>query len=241
MDGDWLLYIVKTNDKRFYYLSEFCNSKIETIYSNKICRRDIDKIVLPMHGIDCDGYIYGTYIKLEDFYNENHIKEIYTGYKNITLEQLCKIHHTKLYYFYNNENFISRELDIKVSVIKTFLEEKLSSLYSDIKVLVLGSEAESYWISLKLNADIYDCNTKSMHSVKTVDWTKYDAIIHYGGYPISDKYNKIVIEMNNGNNLDLYLLNRNKELYFIDLLLSQYLTKSSAKIMYDCMVTNDSI
>ena len=49
-------------------------------------------------------------------------------------------------------------------------------------------------------------------------------------------YNKITIEMQSFEKVDLAFLLEGKEIYYINHLQRQFLTKSSAKIMYDCMV-----
>ena len=47
--------------------------------------------------------------------------------------------------------------------------------------------------------------------------------------------------MNDGECLDFHFLYSIKEIYFMKQLLTQYMTKSSAKLMYDCMGLNDSL
>ena len=45
-EGDMLIYIVKTNDTRFYYLYEFLKLKYECFYSDKLpTTNNIKKIV----------------------------------------------------------------------------------------------------------------------------------------------------------------------------------------------------
>ena len=230
-----MLYIVKTNDKRHYHLYEFLKNKINTIYSNKVIP-GVKKLVLPMNGIDQDGYIYGTFLKLEDFYNFDVVEEIYTGYKNKYLEHLCKIHNTKLVYFYSDINFVRKEFDIEEAIIKSFLEEKLSTTFKELNVVVIGSSYTAYLMSLKLKCDLIKSKV-----ITTEELSKYDAIIHFDSVGLSNDYKKIMIDMNDGECLDFYFLYNVKELYFMKQLLTQYMTKSSAKIMYDCMCLNDSI
>ena len=49
-------------------------------------------------------------------------------------------------------------------------------------------------------------------------------------------FHKLIIEMRDIEQMDLSYLLFEKEIYHINQLQKQYLTKSSAKIMYDCMV-----
>ena len=204
------------------------------MYSNKVITK-VNKLILPMNGIDPDGYIYGTLMKLEDFYKYGIVDEIYTGYRNIHLEYFASLYNTKLHYFYQNKAFVNKEIDIHEAIIKSFLEEKLSSTFTDISVLVVGSSNDAYLMSKRLNAEL------NRSFMKSEDILKYDAIIHYDSNYFCSNYNKIVIDMNDGECLDFYFLFNIKELYFMKHLLSQYMTKSSAKLMYDCMCLNDSI
>ena len=114
--------------------------------------------------------------------------------------------------------------------------DKHRSVFSDIKTLVIGNDYRSYVLSEKLNLDIYDKGSLASKSLKNVLWSNYDVIINFSSFDLEKCDEKIIIEMNEIQDLDLSILLNCKKIYFINQLMWHYLTKSGGKIMYDSMV-----
>jgi hypothetical protein len=235
-EGDMLIYIVKTNDTRFYYLYEFLKLKYECIYSDKLpTTNNIKKVILPLEGIDEFGYIKHTNLKIDNLLKGN-IEEIYTGKVNKYLLRICDVNKIKIISFYDDLNYCRNEFLVKIDVVKVFLEEKLNSRFTDFKTIILGNDYRSYLMSERLNTDIYDKGSISSKSVKDFLWNNYDVIINFSNNDLTLCGEKIIIEMNEIDNIDIFILLNCKKVYFINQLLSQYLTKSGGMILYDCMV-----
>ena len=232
-----LIFIVKTNDNRLWYLKELIESQERVIYQNVYnFEKDIDKIVLPMEGIDQFGYISQTNIRLDKILENNKVDVIYTGKVNSQLKKYSLFYGVKIISFFENIEYLRKEFLIKIDVIKSFLEEKLNTRFSDLKILILGNDYKSYLLSEKLNCSILDKGSLSNKSVKEFSFDNYDAFIcfNYSDLPVLS--DRLIIDMNELSEVDLSLLLQCKKIYFINQLLSQYLTKSGAKIMYDSMV-----
>ena len=231
-----LIYIVKTSDKRYWYLTEFLKERFLCEYSNTLPKNNIKIIVLPLDGVDEFGYIKHTNLKIDNLILNNKIEKIYTGSVNNYLSRICKINNITIASFYDDMVYGKNEFLIKIDVIKTFLEEKLNTRFSDIKTLVIGNDYRSYLLSEKLNIDIYDKGSLASKSLKNVLWSNYDVIINFSSIDIATCGEKIIIEMNELYDLDLSILLNCKKIYFINQLMWHYLTKSGGKIMYDSMV-----
>ena len=231
-----LIYIVKTNDIRYFYLYELLKEKYVCEYSDSYSLKQIKKIVLPLEGLDEFGYIKHTNLKLENLIQNNNIEKIYTGRVNNVLQRIAKINNIEIITFYDDLTYCKKEFEIKTDVIKTFLEEVMSTRFQDIKVLVIGSNYKAYLISEKLSCDIYDRGSISNKSIQEFLWKNYDAIINCSNHDLSICGEKYIIEMNELNDVDLSILLNCKKVYFINQLLTQYLTKSGGRILYDSMV-----
>ena len=207
-----LIFIVKSNDTRYWHLYNLLKLKEECEYSNTIpLRNDIKVIVLPLDGVDEFGYIKHTSISLEKLISTNKIERIFTGKVNKYLFRICQLHNIKLYSFYDDINYLYNEQILKMEVIKYFLEEKFSTKLDELKEAII--------------------NDKNCLNIKEVD-----AIINYTNNNLDYYKDKVIIEMNDINDIDLTILLNCKNIYLINQLLSQYLTKSGGKILYDSMV-----
>lgn len=232
-----MIYIVKTNDNRHWYLKQFLDTDFSTLYSSTYSNEtNIEKIILPFDGVDQFAYIKHTNILLEKIILNNKIKEIYTGRVNNVLKRLCLKHQIKLLSFYENEKYIKNEFMVKIDIIKYFLEEKLNMRFSELRVIVVGDGYFSYMVSEKLGCDIYGKDNLSLKSVGEMDVDRYDAVINFSNMDLMVFGDKLVIDMNDIEDVDLSILLNCRKIYFINQLMTQYLTKSGAKLMYDCMV-----
>ena len=211
-----LIYIVKSNDTRYWHLYSLLKQKEECEYSNTIpLKKYIKIIVLPLDGVDEFGYIKHTSISLEKVISNNKIEMIYTGKINKYLFRLCQLYSIQLYSFYDDINYLRNEQILKTEVVKYFLEEKLNTKFDELKILIL---TDSKYIN-------------NIDSFKEVD-----AVINYSNANLDFLKDKIIIEMKDINDIDLMILLNCKNIYLINQLLSQYLTKSGGKILYDSMV-----
>lgn len=211
--------------------------KFDCEYSNTLpIINNVKTLVLPLEGIDEFGYIKHTNLKIDKLINNNSITDIYTGKINNYLSRIAKINNIKITSFYDDALYCKNEFLIKIDVIKTFLEEKFNTRFSDLKVLVIGNDYKAYLLSEKLNSDIYDKGSISNKSIKDFLWNNYEAIINCSNFDLSLCKEKLIIEMNEADNIDGYILLNCKKIFFINQLISQYLTKSGGKILYDCMV-----
>lgn len=229
-----MLYIVKTSDLRYYYLAEMCKKEFDVLYDTSIpINKTIDNLFITLDGIDQFGYIKNTTIILEDILKINKVKIVTTGKTNKILLDLSEKYNFTIKTLYNNLKFNFHEFNIKLNVIKFFLENKLQMSIEDVKILVLGSET-SYLFDKYFLCDVVYKDSE----FDSISWNRYDVVINFSNYDVSNSYDKIVIEMNDINKIDLEFLLRNKDIYYINHLMRQYLTKSSAKLIYDCMVKN---
>ena len=231
-----MFYIVKSHDNRYLYLNEFLSSKYTCEYSYTLPTISVSKIVLPLEGIDEFGYIKGVNIKLEKILDDNKISEIYTGRINGKLKILSQKYNFTIFSFYEDMNYCKNEFLLKLDVIKLFLQEKLNTSFKDIKVLIVGCDYKAYLASEKLGVDIFDKGSISNRSIKDFLSNNYDVIINFSSDDISFMSDKLVVEMNDFSSIDLTILLSSKNIYFINQLINQYLTKSGGKILYDSMV-----
>lgn len=232
-----MIYIVKTNDVRYFYLKQLLETDYPCLYSNAYKNEsNIERLVLPIDGIDQFGYIKHTNILLEKIIENNKIKEIYTGKINSVLNRTTQKHGIKLISFFENQTYTKNDFIIKIDVIKTFLEEKFNTRFSELNILVIANDYRGYLVSEKLNCDIYDKGSLSIKSVKEFIQDKYDAIIKISEFDLMLCKNKVIIDMNDIEDVDLSILLNCRKIYFINQLITQYLTKSGGKLMYDCMV-----
>lgn len=230
-----MLYIIKTNDLRYEHLKEFCKEKYKVIYDDNIpINYDIELLMLPLDGIDEFGFIKGTNLNLSVILESNKVKNIWCGKIKKKLLDITKKYNVKLYSFYNDLWYCSHEFNIKVDIIRFFLCEKYQQSFEELKILVVGNDYKAYLVSERLGCDIYDTGSISTKAINNINFDKYDAIIKFNNLDFD--FNKIIIEMQEIEQIDLIYLLKNREVYYINWLQQQYLTKSSAKIMYDCMV-----
>ena len=216
-EGDMLIYIVKGADGRYLYLYKLLKLHEECEYSNSYPPiNKVNQIILPLDGIDEFGIIKHTILNLEKIIKENQIECIYTGKINNKLIRLCQLYQIKLYSFYDDINYLNEEKNLMAEVIKIFLEEKLSTKFTELKVLVLK-----------------DDNYKTF---KKEELDEFDAIINFSNMNLEFFKEKIIIEMKDIKDIDLTILLNCKKIYLINQLLKQYLTKSGGKILYDSMV-----
>lgn len=190
----------------------------------------VDSLVLPFDGIDEGGYIKGCGLKLEKILNNHPIKIIYSGKSNLLLKSLCAKYKIKLIVFNDDESFETKNYLLKLNVIKSFLIEKGNLSFDEIKVLVIGSDYKACLASSKLMCDICKSDLNELE--------KYDVYLIFCPHKVENFKGKILIDMREIEELNLMDFINCKEIYHIDLLMRQYLTKSSAKLMYDCMVKN---
>ena len=189
-------------------------------------KNNIKIIVLPMDGIDEFAYIKHTSLNLEKIISANKIEKIYTGKVNKILNRICQLSNIKLISFYDDIDYIYGEDVLKTDVVKTFLEEKTSIKYCDLNVLVLNNNTNI--IQNLLGKKIYNMIKSKDESI--------DAVINFSKDNLEEFKDKIIIEMNEMTDIDLSIILNCKKIYFINQLLSQYLTKSGGKLLYDSMV-----
>lgn len=232
-----MIFIVKTNDNRLWYLKEYLEQHNICLYQNTYnFEKNIKKIVLPMEGIDQFGFISQTNIRLDKILENNKVEVIYTGKVNNVLKKYCVTFGVKIISFYDDFEYLKSEFLCKIDVVKTFLEEKFKTRISEMKLIVLGNDYKSYLLSEKLNCAIYDKGSVSPKSVKELSLEKYDVFINFNFTDLKLFSEKMIIDMNDMTNIDLNVLLQCKEYYLINQLISQYLTKSGGKILYDSMV-----
>jgi hypothetical protein len=230
-----VLYIIKTNDLRYEHLKDYCIKKNSVLYDDKIpINYSFDILFIPLDGIDEFGYIKGTNLKLEKILEMNNVRKIYCGKINQKLLDITKKYNVEVVSLYDDFNFCSNMFNIKIQIIKFFLSEKFQVCYDDLKVLVIGNDYKAYLVSERLSCDIYDCDSISTKAIKNLDLKKYDCVVKMNNYDL--EFDQIIIEMCDIDKIDLSYLLKNKNIYYINHLERQYLTKSSAKIMYDSLV-----
>ena len=214
-----LIYVVKSNDTRYWHLYCLLKEKDECEYSNTIpLKNNVKVLILPLDGIDEFGYIKHTSMSLEKMLLINKIEVIYTGKVNKYLKRICQQYGIKIYSFYDDANYLNNEQLLKMEVIKYFLEEKFNCRFDELKILILK---DNLLLPLK---------------VKLENNNDVDVIVNYSSVNLDFFKDKIIIEMKDINDIDLTILLNCKKVYLINQLLSQYLTKSGAKILYDSMV-----
>ena len=227
-----MLYIVKTKDLRYEYLKKYCEKKYKVVFDDKMpVNLEIDVLIIPLGGIDEFNFIKGTNINLDLFLKNNKVKELYTGKVNEKLISLSKKYNFKIYSFYENVWYLSQEFDLKLEVLKFFLSDKLQTSFDELKILVVGNDYKSNIVSERFNFDIYNLKTKKITSINL---DKYDVIIKFDN--VDFDFDGIVVEIQDIDKVDLMFLLKGKNIFYINHLCQQYLTKSSAKLMYDCMV-----
>lgn len=230
-----MLYIIKTNDLRYEHLKEYCKEKYVVLFDDKVpINYEIEILFLPLEGIDEFGYIKGTNLKLHVLLDTNKVQKIFTGKVKAKLIEISKKYNVEVISLYDDLWYCSHDFNIKVQIIKFFLCEKLQMSFDEIKILVIGNDYKAYLVSERLCCDIYDIASISTKAISNIKFEKYDAIIKLVNLDL--EFDKIVIEMQEIENIDLAYLLKNKDIYYINHLQRQYLTKSSAKLMYDCMV-----
>lgn len=230
-----MLYIIKTNDLRYEHLKEYCKEKYNVLYDDKIpINYVMDILILPIEGIDEFGYIKGTNLNLERILEMNKVKKIYCGKIKQKLKELTKKYNVELISIYDDICYCSKMFNLKIQIIRFFISEKLQTCFDDVKILVIGNDYKAYLISERLCCDIYDYNSISTKAINNLELNKYDCIIKMDNFNL--EFDKIIIEMSDIEKIDLEYMLKNKNIYYINHLERQYLTKSSAKIMYDSLV-----
>lgn len=232
-----LIFIVKTNDNRLCYLKSLLEEKNKILYQNTFnYESGISEIVLPMGGIDQFGYISGTNIRLDKILENNTIDVIYTGKVSDELIKYSKLFDFKISSFYKNEEYLKKEFLLKIEVVKAFLEDKFDKQFRDLKIIIVGNDYMSYLLSEKLNCAIYDRGSISSESVKDISLDIYDAYIVFDYFDINVYHDRLIVDMCDKSKCDLSLGLCCNDIYYIEQLLTQYLTKSGGKLMYDSMV-----
>ena len=219
-----MYFIVKTNDLRYKYLSDLLSNN--SIYSFLIPNSKITKIILPLEGLDEFGYIKGTNLKLETIFVDNDISLVVTGHINDYLKKLSLKYKFNIYSFYSDNDYLKNDFILKLEIIKLFLEETLNTSFADIKVLIVGESYNSIFASECLSKE----RKRTVNSIEN-----YDVVINFS----NDTFvigNKIVIEMKEITDMDLQILLGGKNIFFINSMAKQYLTKSGGKLMYDSLV-----
>lgn len=221
-----LIYIVKSSDQRYLHLYNFLKIENDCEYLNTMpVKNNIKILVLSMDGIDEFGFIKHTSLELEKLIISNKIEKIYTGKVNNLLNRLCILNNIELCSFYEDRDYLKNENFLKMNVIKIFLEEKLSVQYEDLNVLILNN-----------NNLVQNLFIEKISNIFKSDGNNIDAIINFSSENLTVFKDKIIIEMNEITDIDLAILLNCKKIYFINHLLSQYLTKSGGKLLYDSMV-----
>ena len=221
-----LIYIVKTLDDRGYFLYQMLKEEYECYYGIYNGEKNIKVLILPMDGIDEFGYIKYTTIDLETILKNNKIEKIYTGHINKKIMTLSQKYNFIIKSFYNDEKYFKKDLILKDNIIKAFLEEKLNTTFSDIKLLIIGDEVLASYYKEKLQKERLNIFTNV---------SDYDALLVFNMKESYIPNDKITICMPSIKDLDLSIILNSKNIYFINQLEKQYLTKSGAKIMYDCL------
>ena len=210
-----LIQIIKTNDLRYYHLYNLVRVEEDCEYCNTyIKNRKITKLVLPLEGIDSFGIIKNTTLNLETIILNNNLEIIYTGKVNDKLLKLVKLYNIKLYSFFDDLSYVLKEKKLRKEVIKAFLEDKLSLNFNEIKIVVLKNDLNLLELGKR----------------------DYDVIVNFSNLNLCEHNDKIIIEMRDIKDIDLSILLNCKNIYLINQLLRQYLTKSGGKILYDSMV-----
>lgn len=228
-----VIFIIKTNDERMFYLHERFKSENNIYYDNKIpLNLEIDSLIIPIEGICEIGYIKGSNIKIETFLQNNRVSKVFVGRKSKLLENICFKYNTNLISYYDDIEYLNKEFDLKINVIKIFVSEKLLTSIDDLKILVLGNDCKAILASKKLGCDIVEEYYFSNNNL----YNKYDVIVNFSNLDLSFLTGKIIIEMKDFHliNLDIFL--KNKKIFHIDFLMKHYLTKSSAKLLYDSVI-----
>lgn len=224
-----VIFIVKSNDERMFYLYERFKNEKNIYYDDKLpLNLEIDTLLIPIDGICELGYIKGSNLKLENFLQNNHINKVYVGKKSKLLENICNKYQVTLISYYDDIEYSIKEFDLKLNVIKTFISEKLLTSIDDLKILVLGNTYKAIIASKKLGCDILE----DYHLVNN----NYDLVVNFSNLDLSFLIDQIIVEMKEYHMINLDMFLKNKKIFHIDFLMKHYLTKSSAKLLYDSVI-----
>ena len=128
-----MIGIIKA-DARYNYLHKLIDN---SILSNDVLDfYNVDVLILPFKGIDEDGYIYGTKIKLAEILKNNCIKRIIVGNANNILKELCD-KDIEIIELLKKDDFIKDNAFLTAKGCINYISNGASDI-SEFKILILG-------------------------------------------------------------------------------------------------------
>lgn len=240
-----LLGIIK-GDIRYDYLSLMIDN---VVLSDKLIEfYNIDKLLLPINGINDNYEIKGTNINLLDIIKQNSIKTIYVGNSSKRLEELCNNNSINLIEFLNGDLIISNALLTCKGIIH-YLGYDICDI-SDYRILIVGYGNIGYYLSKFF--DLYGVNysvlTQNELEVKYLKLENkkveenlsgfgYDIIINTIPHNLNWNYetltnSKIIDIASTPYGFDINKINENKINYYIySAIPSKYAPMSAARLI----------
>lgn len=207
-----MLFIPDCQDERLFFLKGLFKNKC-----TKLERATI--LVMPKLGVNSLGMIKGTKINVAKILNSN-IKTLFYFELNEKIKDLFRKNGIDLISFYDDPFYCEKERNLKYEIIVLLATEYFKKRIDEIKIEIIGNNQDALWFKKK---------------IKSLKETKWDMYLHFNGLPKQSVPKEcLYIEMNNELQLEMPLLQKN--FYWINFLLGQYLTKSGAQDMYDSMV-----
>lgn len=187
-----MIGIVKSKDKRNFYLSQLINKP--HIYSeNENDFLGIDILILPVLGIDNDGYCKNTNILLIDILKLNpNIKTIITGVASNILKEICKSRNIVLHVLLEKKEIINENAKLTSEGLLRLIGNQIDYSLGDLNVLILGFGycAQALIHDLKNYPTRIDVFARDYHDQKSIfiqnlglcenleDLSRYDLIIN---------------------------------------------------------------
>ncbi len=126
-----MFWILESSDKRMKYVEEYLNKwGISTDSNSK-------NLVLPIRGIDKNGFVADTYINLEEILRNRKIEKIFTGLTNEKLKELVDKYEIELISYLGDEEVIIKNNYITLEGLLHFMADEEISVF-DESFLVLG-------------------------------------------------------------------------------------------------------
>lgn len=198
-----MLGIIK-GDLRFTYLNEIIKDSILSNNLNDFY--NIDKLLIPLNGINSDYNIKGTNINIKDIIKNNSINTIYTGNANKELIKLCLEHNITLYELLKDNGFVIENAYLTAKGIIHYMHDYLNDI-KDYRVLVLGYGNIGFYICQLLKSN----NTSfSVYTENTLE-EKYILLNNYKlEKNITDDYDIIINTIPFNLNVDYSRLSHTK-------------------------------
>ncbi len=194
-----MIGIIKTQDKRFLYLSNYFEN---VIYSDDILDfNNIDTLILPISGIDRFLFIKDSNINLNDIILNNNIKHIIAGKINDDLKNISIKENIKLssyldipYYAWENAKLTSYLL------IKKIINDYDSTLFNlNILIMGYGYCGKAIYNMLKPYCNNISIYCRDSHDIKELycnnikyenlkELNKYDIIINTVDFNLINDY-----------------------------------------------------